>query len=486
VSFADRRDAQLETGRLSERTNDVASPAIDTSRAIPAHGVSFREAFWTWARVAALSFGGPAGQIAVMHRIIVDEKKWVGETRFLHALNYCMLLPGPEATQLAVYIGWLMHRTAGGIVAGVLFVLPGMAAIMALSWIYAAFGTVSIVRALFFGLTAAVLAIVLEAVVRIGKRALRNGTMVGIAAAAFIAIFGLGIAFPWIIAAAGVIGYVGHRMGIAAFQGVGGHASGARAPLADADSRLGAGTPAHTRVSGAWSLKVLAISLALWFGPLLVIAAIGGGQVYLDVGAFFSKMAVVTFGGAYAVLAYVAQEAVDRYQWLQAGEMLTGLGMAETTPGPLIMVLQFVGFMASFRDPGPLSPLLAGTLGGLLATWVTFVPCFLWIFAGAPYIEALRGNKALGAALSAVTAAVVGVILNLAIWFALHTLFRDVVKPVSWLALELPVPSSVDPWSLAFSLAAIVALFRFKVGMIPMLLVSALAGIVVYLAGGLR
>jgi chromate transporter len=450
------------------------------------HGVSFREAVWTWARVAALSFGGPAGQIAVMHRIIVDEKKWIGETRFLHALNYCMLLPGPEAQQLAVYIGWLMHRTAGGLVAGILFVLPGLVSILALSWIYAALGEVGIVHALFFGLTAAVLAIVLEAVVRIGKRALRNTTMVGIAAAAFVAIFGLGIGFPWIIAAAGLLGYGGNRLGITAFQPGGGHGAAGGTALADADSRLGAGTPAHARVSGAWSLKVLVIALALWFGPLLAIVATGGGRVYLDIGTFFSKMAVVTFGGAYAVLAYVAQEAVEHYHWLQPAEMLTGLGMAETTPGPLIMVLQFVGFMAAFRDPGSLSPLGAGTLGGLLATWVTFTPCFLWIFAGAPYIEALRGNKALGAALSAVTAAVVGVILNQAIWFALHSLFREVFQPVPGFALELPVLASVNAWALAFSLAAIVALFRFKVGMIPMLLVSALAGVVVYLAGGLR
>ncbi len=464
----------------------MANAVVDSARAEPAHGVSFREAFWTWARVAALSFGGPAGQIAVMHKIIVDEKKWVGETRFLHALNYCMLLPGPEAQQLAVYIGWLMHRTAGGLVAGILFVLPGLFSIMALSWVYAAYGKVGMVEALFFGLKCAVLAIVLEAVVRIGKRALRNATMIAVAAAAFVGIFVIGIGFPWIIAAAALLGYVGNRMGIPWFQPGGGHGSSGKAVLADADSRLGAGTPAHAKVSGSWSLKVLAISLVLWFAPLAAILATGGGRVYTDIGAFFSKMAVVTFGGAYAVLAYVAQEAVDHYHWLAPSEMLVGLGMAETTPGPLIMVLQFVGFMAAFRDPGTLSPLWAGTLGGLLATWVTFVPCFLWIFAGAPYIEALRGNKALGAALTAVTAAVVGVVLNLAIWFALHSLFHTVVQPFPSLALEVPVPSSVDPWALAFSVAAIVALFRFKVGMIPMLLVSSLAGVVVYLAGGLR
>ncbi|HEX9464649.1 MAG TPA: chromate efflux transporter [Alphaproteobacteria bacterium] len=448
------------------------------------HGVSFREAFWTWLRVALLSFGGPAGQIAVMHRIVVEEKKWIGETRFLHALNYCMLLPGPEAQQLAVYIGWLMHRTAGGLVAGILFVLPGMVSIMVLSWLYAGFGAIGTVQALFFGLKAAVLAIVLEAVIRIGKRSLKNATMVGFAAASFLAIFVLGISFPWIILGAGLIGFIGHRVGIAAFQPGGGHgSSGGKQALSDADSRLGEGTPAHTRPSTGWLITVLAISFILWFGPIIVIfATLGGSSVFADISVFFSKMAVVTFGGAYAVLAYVAQEAVQHYGWVRPGEMLDGLGMAETTPGPLIMVLQFVGFMAAFRDPGSLSPMVAGTLGGLLTTWVTFVPCFLFIFAGAPYIEALRGNKALGAALSSITAAVVGVVLNLAIWFALHTWFHA-VTPIPGLALEVPVPSSLDPWALALSVAAMVAIFRFHVGMIPTLAASSGAGIVLYLLG---
>jgi chromate transporter len=452
-----------------------------------AHGVSFREAFLVWCRVAALSFGGPAGQIAVMHRILVEEKRWIGDNRFLHALNYCMLLPGPEAQQLAVYIGWLMHRTLGGVVAGTLFVLPGLVAIMVLSWVYAGYGAIGEIQALFFGLKAAVLAIVLEAVIRIGKRALRNRTMVALAAAAFIAIFVVGVQFPWIIAAAALIGYVGNRMGIAAFQPGGGHGSTAgRAMLSDADSRLGAAVPAHARPSTGWALKIGGTLLVLWLAPVIVIATLlGGDSVFDDIAIFFSKMAVVTFGGAYAVLAYVAQQAVESYGWLRPGEMLDGLGMAETTPGPLIMVLQFVGFMAAFRYPGTLPPMLAGTLGGLLATWVTFAPCFLWIFLGAPYIEALRENKPLGAALSTMTAAVVGVILNLAIWFALHTLFREIVR-VPGLALELPVLSSIDPWFLLLSAAAMLALFRFKLGMVTTLAGCSAVGVALYLVGLIR
>jgi len=453
----------------------------------PPESLTLREAFPVWLKIGLLSFGGPAGQIAVMHRIIVEEKRWIGDMRFLHALNYCMLLPGPEAQQLAVYIGWLMHRTLGGIVAGTLFVLPGLVSIMVLSWIYAGFGSIGGVQALFFGLKAAVLAIVLEAVIRIGKRALRNGTMIAIAGAAFIAIFVLGVQFPWIIAAAAVIGYIGNRLGIAAFQPGGGHNQAAgKAALADVDSRLGEAVPPHARPSAAWAIKVSAVLLFLWFAPIIAIVGLtGGASVFTDIAIFFSKMAVVTFGGAYAVLAYVAQQAVDYYGWLRPGEMLDGLGMAETTPGPLIMVLQFVGFMAAFRHPGTLLPMVAGTLGGLLTTWVTFVPCFLWIFLGAPYIEALRENKPLGAALSAITAAVVGVILNLAIWFALHTLFHEVWR-VPGLALELPVPSSIDPWFLVLSAAAMLALFRFKAGMIPTLIGCSAAGIVLYLAGAIR
>jgi chromate transporter len=452
------------------------------------HGVSLREAFWVWARIAALSFGGPAGQIAVMHRILVEEKRWIGEHRFLHALNYCMLLPGPEAQQLAVYIGWLMHRTLGGLIAGILFVLPGVIAIMALSWIYAAFGNVGIVQGLFFGLKAAVLAVVLEAVVRIGRRALKNQVMIGIAAAAFVAIFAFNVPFPIIVLVAGLIGYVGGRSGSQAFMVGGGHGKTGGKTLADADSLLGEETPLHARPPLSWSLKISAIFLALWLGPVLILMlTLGTADTFSQIAIFFSKMAVVTFGGAYAVLAYVAQQAVETYGWLQPGEMLDGLGMAETTPGPLIMVVQFVGFMGAFRDPGSLPPMLAGTLGGLLTTWVTFVPCFLWIFLGAPFIESLRGNKALGGALSAITAAVVGVILNLAIWFALHVLFREVVEVEALgMTLDVPVWRTVNIASLVLTVAAVLAIFRFKIGMIPTLAACAGLGVLLHLAFGLQ
>lgn len=450
------------------------------------HGVSFWEAFKVWARVAALSFGGPAGQIAVMHRVIVEEKRWIGENRFLHALNYCMLLPGPEAQQLAVYIGWLMHRTRGGLAAGTLFVLPGLVAIMVLSWIYVAFGNVGLVKALFFGLKAAVLAIVLEAVVRVGRRALKNRIMIGLAALAFIAIFIFDVPFPLIVLAAGLIGFVGGRASMPAFLAGGGRGPAHGRGVADSETALGETMPPHTRVSLAWSLNVAVIGFALWLGPLAALAAtLGTGDVFTEIGVFFSKMAVVTFGGAYAVLAYVAQAAVEHHGWLEPGEMLDGLGMAETTPGPLIMVLQFVGFMGAFRDAGALDPMLAGTLGGLLTTWVTFVPCFVWIFLGAPYIEALRGNKALSAALSAITAAVVGVILNLAVWFGLHTLFGEVWTyrtPV--LELDIPVLASANFPAMVLTLAATVALFRFRIGMVTVLLGSAAAGLACHAAAG--
>jgi chromate transporter len=433
-----------------------------------------------------LSFGGPAGQIAVMHRILVEEKRWVSEERFLHALNYCMLLPGPEAQQLATYVGWLMHRTLGGIMAGGLFVLPGVVAIMGLSYIYAGWGSVPIVAALFFGLKAAVLAIVVEAVVRIGKRSLKNHTMIGLAAAAFVGIFFLNVPFPIIVFGAALIGFIGGSAGVAAFQGGNGHGPSrykGGAPVID--SLLGDALPEHARPSALRSLTVSVVWLALWLIPVAALLwAFGSSNVFSQIAIFFSKMAMVTFGGAYAVLAYVAQQAVEQYGWLKPGEMLDGLGMAETTPGPLIMVLQFVGFMAAFRDPGGLSPLLAGTLGGLLATWVTFTPCFLWIFLGAPYIEKLRGNKALSAALSAITAAVVGVVLNLAIWFAIHTVFRQTI-PVRAFPLTFDAPNllSVDVWALVLSVAAAIAIFRFKAGMIQTLAACCAAGVALHLAG---
>lgn len=452
-------------------------------QSIPDHGVSLGEAFRVWLRVAALSFGGPAGQIAVMHRILVEEKRWISESRFLHALNYCMLLPGPEAQQLATYVGWLMHRTRGGLMAGGLFILPGIIAIMGLSWIYALYGKLGFVAALFFGLKAAVLAIVLEAVVRIGKRALKNPVLIGIAAAAFVAIFFLDAPFPLIILAAGLIGFLGGRAGLPQFQ-VGGHGSqGAE----ENDNLLGEHLPAHARPDTGRSLRITAVWLALWLLPVAaLLLLLGGSNVFSQVAVFFSKMALVTFGGAYAVLAYVAQQAVETYGWLNPGEMLDGLGMAETTPGPLIMVLQFVGFMAAFRDAGAFHPLLAGTLGGLLATWVTFAPCFLWIFLGAPYIEVLRGNRSLSGALTAITAAVVGVILNLAIWFGIHTVFRD-VRPVEWgiFNFDAPVWGSVNLWALLLSAAAIISMFRLHVGMLPTLVATSAAGIVLYATGAI-
>jgi chromate transporter len=434
--------------------------------------VSLAEATRVWLRIALLSFGGPAGQIALMHRVLVEERRWIGEARFLHALNYCMLLPGPEAQQLATYIGWLMHRTKGGLIAGTLFVLPGFAAIMILSWIYAAAGNVGAVAALFFGLKAAVLAIVAEAVRRIGSRALRNNLLRGIAAAAFVAIFFFGVMFPLIVLLAGVIGYLGGRRGSTAFSG-GGHG-----PEPAAATALGDRIPAHAVPSLRWALRISAVFLLLWLGPLAILFATAGpDSVFSKIGLFFSQMAVVTFGGAYAVLAYVAQQAVETYGWLAPGEMLDGLGMAETTPGPLIMVTQFVGFMGAYRDPGGLHPMVAGTLGGLLTTWVTFTPCFLWIFLGAPFVEKLRDNRALSAALSAITAAVVGVVLNLAVWFALHTLFREVREVEAGpLSFDLPIAASVDLAACALAAAALVATFRFRLGAPVVLAGCAAAG----------
>jgi chromate transporter len=460
---------------LTAQTSPLPEP-----RAVP-----FRAALRVWLRVAMLSFGGPAGQIAVMHRIVVEEERWISENRFLHALNYCMLLPGPEAQQLATYIGWLMHRTAGGIVAGGLFILPGVIAIMALSYVYAAFGNVPVIVAMFFGLKAAVLAIVLEAVVRVGRRALKNNVLRGLAAAAFIGIFFFAIPFPIIILGAAAIGLVGSLSGADVFKIDLRHGGAGGKGIAAAETVLGDALPAHAKPNAARALRVGAFWLALWLLPLgAVLLTLGADNVFSQIAVFFSKMAVVTFGGAYAVLAYVAQQAVEHYRWLAPGEMLDGLGMAETTPGPLIMVLQFVGFMAAFRDAGALSPLLAGTLGGLLATWVTFTPCFLWIFVGAPFIERLRDNKALDGALSAITAAVVGVILNLAIWFALHTVFREVVPiHAAGLNFDRPVLASVDPSALALSLAAMVAILRFKVGMLTTLAAATAAGLLLHLAG---
>jgi chromate transporter len=427
-----------------------------------------------WARIAALSFGGPAGQIALMHRLLVEEKKWIGEERFLHALNYCMLLPGPEAQQLAIYIGWLLHKTKGGLIAGALFVLPGFLAILALSYIYVLLGHAPLIEGLFFGLKAAVLAVVAQAVVRVGSRALRNHVMRGIAVAAFVAIFFLGAPFPLIVLAAGLVGYLGGRSGVAAFRGGGGHGPAGSHVVHDRDTALGEGLPDHARPHLGWSLRISGVLLVLWLGPVLALfLTLGPADVFTQIASFFSQMAVVTFGGAYAVLAYVAQEAVGTFGWLKPGEMLDGLGMAETTPGPLIMVTQFVGFLAAFRESGALHPLVAATLGAILTTWVTFLPCFLWIFAGAPFIERLRGNPALSAALTAITAAVVGVILNLTIWFAIHTLFGQVRRIGG---VDLPVLASLNVPALLMSIAAMTAMFRFRIGVLPALGTCAVLG----------
>ncbi len=432
---------------------------------------SLAQATRIWARIGLLSFGGPAGQIALMHRILVEEQRWLGEKRFLHALNYCMLLPGPEAMQLAVYIGWLMHRTLGGIIAGVLFVLPGLASIMALSWIYALHGNAAPVEAAFFGLKAAVLAIVAQAVLRIGSRALRNSAMIGIAACSFVAIFAFGVPFPLIILLAGLLGALGARARWRAFGVSGGHARVGPAPVEDADTLLGEAAPSHTRLGRGHALRIAAVFLILWLAPVAALfALLGPADVFARIAGFFSLLAVVTFGGAYAVLAYVAQEAVQNFGWLTPGEMLDGLSMAETTPGPLIMVTQFVGFMGAFRAETGLPPLVAGTLGGLLTTWVTFTPCFLWIFLGAPFIEALRDNAALNGALSAITAAVVGVILNLALWFGLHVTFGQMRTITSFgLDLDMPVWSSLDLWAASLALAAMIAVFRFGLGPVSVL-----------------
>jgi chromate transporter len=444
---------------------------VSEEEVAPPH-VSWREALATWAKIGCLGFGGPAGQIALMHRILVDEKRWISEARFLHALNYCMLLPGPEAQQLATYVGWLLHRTAGGLAAGVLFVLPGALVVLALSVVYALYRELGWVAALFAGLKPAVLAVVVEAVLRIGRRALRTRFLVGVAAFAFVAIFALGVPFPVIVAGAGVLGF-------AVARARPGWLPAPRAvPMGEgaADRALAA---EHTRPSRARALRVLALFGALWLAPVAALHVwLGPEAVFSRIALFFSQAAVVTFGGAYAVLAYLAQAAVERFGWLGPGEMLDGLGLAETTPGPLILVTQFVGFLAAHRHAGGLDPLLAGVLGAALTTWVTFVPCFLWIFLGAPYMEALRGRRRLDGALAGITAAVVGVILNLALWFALHVVFRQ-VAPARLGPVELLVPdlASLDPVALGIAAAALIAMLRFHVGMLPTLAASAALGI---------
>jgi chromate transporter len=418
--------------------------------------VTLREAFRAWWRIGWLSFGGPAGQIALMHRELVEQRRWISEPRFLHALNYCMLLPGPEAQQLAVYIGWLMHRIRGGLMAGMLFVLPGCLSILALSIFYVRYGATPVASAIFFGLKAAVLAVVVEAVMRIGRRALKTRFLVVVAVAAFLAIFVFAVPFPAIVAAAALLGLLVQRVVPRWLPQLKADTAHDEAHYR-VDALLAADRLPHTRPSTPRLFGITVFSLVLWAVPVLLVAAwLGTQHVLVREGVFFSKAAIVTFGGAYAVLAYVAQRTVEDLHWLQPGEMVDGLALAETTPGPLIMVLQFVGFVAAYRHAGTLDPWLAATLGALLTTWVTFVPSFFFIFAGAPYVETLRRNRALHGALSTITAAVVGVVMNLSAWFALHTLFEDVrAVDVGIVHMDVPVPASVEPFAVALSVLAL-------------------------------
>lgn len=452
-----------------EKNQIVASAAHD--------GVRFATALRVWLKIGLLGFGGPAGQIALMHRELVEQRRWISESRFLHALNYCMLLPGPEAQQLAVYVGWLLHRTWGGVVAGVLFVLPGALVLVLLSWVYIRFGSLPLVSGVFFGLKAAVLAVVVEAVARIGRRALKTRFLVAIAVAAFLMIHLLQVAFPWIVLTAAATGLLVHWLASSWLPQRSDEAEQGDLDYV-VDRQLADGGAVHTRATWPRALRSLIACSALWIAPILLAAWwLGRDHVLVQEGVFFSQTALVTFGGAYAVLAYVAQRAVEDFAWLRPGEMIDGLALAETTPGPLVIVLQFVGFIAAYRNPGGLDPLSAALLGAALTTWVTFVPSFLFIFVGAPYIEALRRNRSLHAALSAVTAAVVGVVLNLALWFALHTLFATVERTrLGPVGIDLPTLDSLDPFAALLCLAALVAVLRFKLSLVWTLLASALIG----------
>ena len=436
------------------------------------NSIGFEKALFVWLKISLLSFGGPAGQIAVMHRLLVEELKWVSEKRFLHALNFCMLLPGPEAQQLTIYLGWLLHRVRGGVVAGVLFVLPGALTVLVLSMIYVTYQQAMAVTSIFFGVKAAVLAIVTTALWRLARKILRKKLLVGITIAAFLASFVFAVPFPIVIVGAALAAYF---LGEVPAQTGGPDEEGDGRAI---DSRIAAGgSPEPHR-----AFLVAAVCACLWLAPVAVLYGwLGASHVYVQEAMFFSQVAVVTFGGAYAVLSYMAQQTVGHYGWLSAGEMLDGLGMAETTPGPLIMVTQFVGFMGAYRSPGVLDPMMAGCLGALVTTWVTFAPCFLWIFLGAPYIESLRGNRALAVALTGITAAVVGVVLNLAIWFGLRVMFgelTDVTLPgLDGVGVSLPVLSSFDPLASAIMAGALLAITRFGVGMIKTLAVSAATGL---------
>ncbi|MGV1870698.1 chromate efflux transporter [Agrobacterium rosae] len=423
---------------------------------------SFLEVTAVFGRIGLLSFGGPAGQIGLMHRVLVDEKGWLSEERFLHALNYCMLLPGPEAQQLATYSGWLLHGRRGGIVAGALFILPGFLVIVALAAAYALYQDTHWLPALLSGLKAGVLAIVMEALLRVAKRALTSRFLVGIAAAAFVALFFFGVPFPLVILAAGLVGFLKVR-------------GNALPPieLLDVDTA----SPSWKRL-----VRGLLVGVMIWQLPLLLLWVSAGPDTLVDLQIFFSKMAVVTFGGAYAVLAYVAQVAVDTHGWMMPGEMMDGLALAEATPGPLVLVLSYIGFLAAFRHPGLFDPMTAGILGASVAAWATFVPSFMFIFAGAPYMEKLRHNRLLSAALSAITAAVVGVILNLSVWFGLHVLFGEVERipllPAVNLHVSWPVWQTLDLFSLCLFIVSAIMLFRLKLGMLPVLGLCVAAGFV--------
>ncbi len=412
---------------------------------------TFREALRFWLKLGFISFGGPTGQIAIMQAELVERKRWISQSRFLHALNFCMLLPGPEATQLAIYIGWLLHKARGGIAAGALFVIPSIFVLWLLSFIYVAYGAVPWVAAIFYGLKPAVTAIVIVAVIRIGRKALRTLAMWALAAAAFMAIYFLHVPFPLIVLSAGVAGLTLSWKKTGPGPG----------RLQDVSS-----SSVSERASLGRTFRIAAVCLVLWFAPVFLVGAFRGwNSTLFQEGIFFSKAAVVTFGGAYAVLPYVAQQALYHYGWLQPGQMVDGLGLAETTPGPLIMVLQFVGFVGAWQHPEGLPPLVAATIGALLTTWVTFTPCFLWVLAGAPYIERLRDNSRLTAALSAVTAAIVGVILNLAVWFAAHV-FLPAAGKADWIAIGL-------------CFGALLAMLRFNAGIIAVIIGSGLAGLLI-------
>jgi chromate transporter len=445
------------------------------------HAVPFRAAVRAWFGISLQTFGGPAGQIAVMQRTLVDERRWIGQRRFLHALNYCTLLPGPEAQQLATYVGWLLHGTRGGLVAGGLFVLPGAVALLALSAIYVAYGTTTAISAVFAGLAAAVLAIVVQAVIRVGKKALNSRALVLLAVTSFLALAVFGVPFPIVVALAGTAGWaLGRWRPTALPQKRNADAADTGPPPVISDDVLHHEAPTARR-----TVNVLSVGLLLWGAPVVAIALLtGAGSVFTQQGLFFSGAAVVTFGGAYAVLAYVAQQAVEVYGWLSPREMVSGLALAETTPGPLIMVVQFVAFLGAYRDPGALDPWVAAVLASLLVTWVTFVPSFLFVLLGAPYMERLRGNRSLSSALTGITAAVVGVIANLGVYFAVNTVFSDSVGVDRGpLALELPDLTTVRVVPLVIAAVAAVLLFRVKWSVLRTLGVCAGLGLAAALAG---